>query len=488
MTKTKSPRSAHASKRIVDLARARGSAFALAVGALGVSTLSLATGGCQTRAYNTDIKAGEGEEGEEGEDSAARGSLNPGILKHRDFLARYVEAIREEIEGSEDFTWDIDCPEVSERFPLKFNADSDFRFDLADGSPARVPSLMNAVVMARASFLTYKKSHFLIDMEPGTKPPMGKQPAGREPLAWGFTHAELVSDATSDVQAFVFSNDTVVLVVFRGTASLIDVIVDLDLIKAKNWRWGETHRGFTEAYKGKHGTIGIQQKLFEALHGHGYDINLWRGVDAGPGVERGEPRPESDEFGYNPQLDVSIKEHPSKQLWLTGHSAGGALAQLLAADITERETLFRNLEREGCTDLAGKTHWVAGVVSFGAPRVGDGSFKACMDAAMPGRNWRYVSDNDIVPQIPWVNLGYAHAGENLFLNSNGKLVIDPPEWDDIQRKGLDALLEFTRSGKAIVSGGVADHFLYPQPIQHQFDPRCSHKRGEKPDSAREGGR
>lgn len=74
----------------------------------------------------------------------------------------------------------------------------------------------------------------------------------------------------------------------------------------------------------------------------------------------------------------------------TGHSAGGALAQVMAADLTEREVEFRGLwGAQRCESLKAPTHYVTGVVTFGSPRLGDQvPFRRWQTAREP---WRQVA-------------------------------------------------------------------------------------------------
>lgn len=66
----------------------------------------------------------------------------------------------------------------------------------------------------------------------------------------------------------------------------------------------------------------------------------------------------------------------------SGHSLGGALAQIGAFD-------FKTIENRD----------VVAVVSFGAPLVGNGQFSKKYEAVLGGRTVRLESDGDIVPQI-----------------------------------------------------------------------------------------
>jgi len=83
-----------------------------------------------------------------------------------------------------------------------------------------------------------------------------------------------------------------------------------------------------------------------------------------------------------------------KTLWFTGHSLGAALATL-AAD------RFGN---------------VAGLYTFGSPRVGDESFRN--DFWVP--TYRFLHNNDVVGRVPLPPL-YVHVGELKFIDHKGRI-------------------------------------------------------------------
>ncbi len=138
------------------------------------------------------------------------------------------------------------------------------------------------------------------------------------------------------------------IIAFRGTADLRNALTDMDckLIRAVGYR---IHRGFHEAVEA------IDESLAAAL---------------------------GDEQGM--------------RLWVTGHSLGGALAELWA---------LRALERG---------HEIAGVYTFGQPRVGDAAFAAYYDSLLRPRTFRVVHGDDVVPRIPWLLAKYRHAGNEIF--------------------------------------------------------------------------
>jgi hypothetical protein len=89
----------------------------------------------------------------------------------------------------------------------------------------------------------------------------------------------------------------------------------------------------------------------------------------------------------------------ARKLWVTGHSLGGALAVIAAAEF---EGVFP----------------VTGLHTFGQPRVGFSAFRDFMNAHYAGRFFRFVNDDDIVPRVP---PGYSHVGTLMHFDSHGNL-------------------------------------------------------------------
>jgi triacylglycerol lipase len=97
------------------------------------------------------------------------------------------------------------------------------------------------------------------------------------------------------------------------------------------------------------------------------------------------------------------KVSPSRPVWFTGHSLGGALATL-AADHVEGSQ---------------------GVCTIGCPRVGDRAFAQAFGARFGPRSLRYVNDADVVTQVPPpFPLFYEHVGELRQIDPQGDVSTD----------------------------------------------------------------
>jgi hypothetical protein len=79
---------------------------------------------------------------------------------------------------------------------------------------------------------------------------------------------------------------------------------------------------------------------------------------------------------------------------VTGHSLGGAIAQLAAVELAE---LGYNVT----------------LVTLGSPRVGDTRFAELLNKAVP-RLYRITHNRDPIVHLPYVFMGFIHAGPEIF--------------------------------------------------------------------------
>ena len=122
--------------------------------------------------------------------------------------------------------------------------------------------------------------------------------------------------------------------------------------------------------------------------------------------------------GFSTEADVILADLHQQQpqaglmrpLWITGHSLGGALAILLALQLSKKP---------GCK--------LAGVVTFGQPKVGDAQLSQTITAQLLPFYRRYVNQRDIVPKLPPLP-DYRHCGQLYYFDDMDQLQLNPPRW------------------------------------------------------------
>ena len=134
-------------------------------------------------------------------------------------------------------------------------------------------------------------------------------------------------------ECLVVTDRTTTILAFRGTSDARDWMTDTDTRKLLFDGIGQTHAGFGHAWRS------LEHSIFEAI-------------------------PKSTE-----------------QLWVTGHSLGGALATIAAKAI----------------DPTVPVHCV---VTFGSPRVFGPATAHDVNWAFQNRIYRVVHSNDFVPRVP----------------------------------------------------------------------------------------
>lgn len=154
----------------------------------------------------------------------------------------------------------------------------------------------------------------------------------------------------TDVTYFIALKSNAALIVFRGTDSFKDMRHNINfrrkVIPYGNYKSKiRVHAGFISAYKNTE----IRQKILSIINGE------------------------------------------IKNISITGHSLGAALAALCAVDLGYHDA-SRNIE----------------VVLFGSPRVGNRAFAVSYNKRLPN-TMRFENGNDLVTKLPFKLLGYQHV-------------------------------------------------------------------------------
>ena len=222
--------------------------------------------------------------------------------------------------------------------------------------------------------------------------------------AWQLDDSRFV--AADETECFVAWTPAAVVVAFRGTASPGDWLADLNIQSTKR-DYGIVHRGFYTAFK-----------------------------------------------AVEPQLRAALGGVAGRPIVLTGHSLGGALAAVAAAEWADAFP-------------------VASLYTYGQPATGKHGFANFLAAKYPDRIFRVVNDDDIVPQVPPT---FEHVGRLLRFDGSGNLrpgtesvgtdtarVMSRPGFDRLRMQ----LLERRLAGGAAPAGHAEG--LFPSVSDHSLD-------------------
>lgn len=207
------------------------------------------------------------------------------------------------------------------------------------------------------------------------------------------------SDSETSTQAFVVGDKRKIIISFRGTKGKEDWVTDAKISK-ETWTdinpLGRVHRGF-----------------YSALDSIWHDINQ----------------------------EISTLRTNNQSLWITGHSLGGALASLAAANFELQHPHIN----------------INGVYTFGQPRIGDDEFAKNYNDRLFKITFRCVNNNDVVTRLPPQFCGYGHVGKLMYFDTDGDLHSDNSLswwarfWDRLEGR-YDDLFDLSPDG-------VGDHSM-----------------------------
>ncbi|QGJ71794.1 Serine protease [Planctomycetales bacterium 10988] len=237
----------------------------------------------------------------------------------------------------------------------------------------------------------------------------------------GFDDGEFVDE--NETQCFIGSTTDFTLVSFRGTESLRDWLADLN-VRSIQHDYGRVHRGFFGAFE-----------------------------DA------------------REQLEEKIRDSGNRSLVLTGHSLGGALATVAAA---EWHDMFD----------------IRSVYTYGQPAVVKRGFRDFFKSYLGDILIRFVNDDDIVTRVPPT---YVHVGLLKHLDANGNLRpatesfgAQPPtmserEFDLLRAELLRQRINERSLGSSSTEslGAPATEGLFPSISDHSIDNYISKIRDQK---------
>ena len=209
-------------------------------------------------------------------------------------------------------------------------------------------------------------------------------------------------------QGMVIEHKAYIAVAFRGTDEPADWLDNINAL-AVDHPLGEVHRGFQTA----------MMDVWPAMKARIRAIRQNREKEALAGTETEVERRRARLGAHLP-------------LYITGHSLGGAMAILAAAQLVDADEPFYS------------------VYTYGQPRVGDRDFEKHYKMAANSKTFRFQNNNDIVTRVPARVMGYRHVGEYFYIDESGDLTTDPGTWyrfldsvrgvvKDIGEAGLDSI-------------------------------------------------
>ncbi|KAI6243517.1 Lipase-3 domain-containing protein [Aphelenchoides fujianensis] len=170
--------------------------------------------------------------------------------------------------------------------------------------------------------------------------------------------AQCETGATTDNCAgytAVSHSDKAIIVAFRGTEGFLQLVIEVDNVVLKS--------------KKSSPIGGMIAEYFHDVFQH-----LW-------------------DKGIKDDVEQMLKTYPDYEVWITGHSLGGAVASIAATYILNTY----NLENERIK-----------LVTFGQPRTGDTDYASAHNLRLP-RSYRVTHHRDIVPHVPPENFeSYFH--------------------------------------------------------------------------------
>ncbi|CAL8462126.1 g1657 [Coccomyxa elongata] len=192
-------------------------------------------------------------------------------------------------------------------------------------------------------------------------------------------HTHIIHEEDPDTKVLIAWNKDTIVVAFRGTASLKNVLHDLQAWRAahmpvrRHWWLGRrpmVHKGFWRSWSAH----GVGDRVLEFLG----------------------------------KLLANSKLAPADwHVYLTGHSLGGALATLAAYDI---QAAF------GIKDLQ--------VYTYGAPRTGNYAFARDYEELVQ-ETWHVVHDADLIPRVGKFLRLYKRPGARVIVDRKGSIVVQP---------------------------------------------------------------
>ncbi|KAJ6081195.1 hypothetical protein N7499_006069 [Penicillium canescens] len=140
----------------------------------------------------------------------------------------------------------------------------------------------------------------------------------------------------------------------------------------------------------------------------------------------------------NAQLEDALSQNPDYELVIVGHSLGAAVATLAAAD------------------LRTKGHESAKLYAFASPRVANPTLAKFITAQ--NNNYRFTHQDDPVPKLPLIAMGYAHISPEYWITSADNTTVTASDIDVVE--GVLSLDGNSGTGAPLISDFHAHHWYF----------------------------
>jgi len=154
-------------------------------------------------------------------------------------------------------------------------------------------------------------------------------------------------------------------------------------------------------------------------------------------------------------VSALLKSFPKARVLVTGHSLGGALATLCAADL-----------KMGLGDQLADPDQVL-LYTFGSPRVGNAEFAAYFNSRLfpNGYAYRVVQTDDAVAHVPSLLHKFVHIGQEIWYHSADNAV----QYRECATGALGLIYEDPTCSDALPTYGIDAHMVY---LAHNITDLC----------------
>ena len=168
---------------------------------------------------------------------------------------------------------------------------------------------------------------------------------------------------------------------------------------------------------------------------------------------------ESERVQLHETVRLYLEKHPNANIFIVGHSLGGALATLYGIDLALTVTNWADII----------LHTPIQVRAYESPRIGNPSFANAVHTLKNLEIWRTVNEDDTIPHTPPTWLDYQHVGTEFWIRKVGHGQYKNGIWKCRSDLGEDPLC--SASLKAPIAGERAHIDMFGIRISKQCKPK-----------------